>query len=282
MLSNLTHPVLNTLLAPQTSYFVQTRARNNIAWGPWSDYSCLGDGCSTPCETKPTPVPPFPWLMLLIGLACLLICVTVCAFLIWKSNLSKMLAPRLRNKEKREVIQDFVSSDMTPMEEKDPELVINPIFVHKMKQSREKQRKAKVKKSGGVGKSGGLARLGLNIEAVQKGPPVDPRIKDMYAVDHYLEREKNIVDKNKQLTAVEKEAQQKALLKAQKKGPQSALKGAEDKVKGFADARGFAREATRAGRQALKDEAEGEEDDDDYGGGGGGIRGGGKGNTAVL
>ena len=69
-------------------------------------------------------------------------------YCVWRSNLGKLIAPRMRRAFKREVLEDFVSSDMTPMEERDPELVINPIFVHKMQRQREKQRAKKVKKMG--------------------------------------------------------------------------------------------------------------------------------------
>ena len=173
-------------------------------------------------------------------------------YCVWRSNLGKLIAPRMRRAFKREVLEDFVSSDMTPMEERDPELVINPIFVHKMQRQREKQRAKKVKKMG-IGKSGGLARLGLNIDA--KVPVVeDEQVKNIKAVDHYLERERGIVDANKKLTKDQREQQGKALLKGQKKAAAGSKHlAAEEKRQAHHAAREHQREANRAAKGAIAD-----------------------------
>ena len=135
------------------------------------------------------------------------------------------------------------------MEEQDPELVINPIFVHKMKRERERQRHAKVQK-GGTGKSGGLARLGLNLTAQPKGP-VDPKKLDMMGVDRYLERDEGILDTSKQLTALEREEQQRKLQKAGKHAANKSQLHAEDgKKQQLQRARDDARAAGRAGGEA--------------------------------
>jgi len=272
--SNRTHG-LRFPIEPSSEYVVTVRAYNALGWSAWSPPSVT-------CIARDVPVPPFNWIPVIAALGGLMVVAICIAFYCARSNLSKIIAPKLRRAEKREVLEDFVSSDMTPMEEKDPELVINPIFVHKMKQSRERERKKKVKK-GGIGKSGGLARLGLKIEERVK-VEVDERVKDMYAVDHYLERERGINDAAKLKTAAEREQAGKALLKGQKKAAdKSSLTAAQAKNQGFADARLHAREANRAAHQVLAEADEEDDDDLEYGGGGGGIRNGnGKSNTAVL
>jgi len=193
----------------------------------------------------------FPIWTIIIILAAVLLGLGLCIFLMWKANLGKILSPKLRRKQHREIISDFVSSDMTPMEEHDPELVINPIFVHKMKREKERQRKQKVKGTG-TGKSGGLARLGINLAAKQP-EKVDPKKLDMMGVDRYLEKEKGIVDASKQMTAYEREMQQKKLTKAGKAAAtKSNLVSELNKKDEIQRARDDARNAVKAGGDARK------------------------------
>ena len=153
-------------------------------------------------------------IMTLLG--CALAGVIVCALCCWKSQLGMVLAPKLRKRKDQEVLAEFVSSDMTPMEEQDPELVLNPIFVHKMNREKDRQRKKKLAKmSSGTGKSGGLARLGINIGA--QAEKMDPKKMNILAVDTFLEREKGVVDESKNLTPYEREMKAKELRKGAKK-----------------------------------------------------------------
>jgi len=160
------------------------------------------------------------------------------------------------------VLSEFVSSDNTVSEEHDPELVINPIMVHKMKQNAERQRKAKLKKmqSGGGGKSGGLARLGLNLgdRVVQ----VDPKKLEISQVDMYLEKDRGIVDDSKTKTAYEREVAAKALSKGQKKAvSMSHLTLEKNKKDERARHRQEARKAGHTGSlQHMPLQEEGEED----------------------
>jgi hypothetical protein len=220
-------------------FHAMARAENNLGWSGWS-------ASSEACSVTSKQFNPL-WIYLILG--AVVLALILCMYCIYKSNLGKILAPNLRKREKREVIGDFVSSEMTPMEEQDPELVINPIFVHKMKRERERQRHAKVQK-GVTGKSGGLARLGLNLTAQPKGP-VDPKKLDMMGVDRYLERDEGILDTSKQLTALEREEQQRKLQKAGKHAANKSQLHAEDgKKQQLQRARDDARAAGRAGGEA--------------------------------
>jgi len=224
-----------------TRFHARSKALNSLGWSGWSPVS---DSCAVAAHE-------FPIWTIIIILAAVLLGLGLCIFLMWKANLGKILSPKLRRKQHREIISDFVSSDMTPMEEHDPELVINPIFVHKMKREKERQRKQKVKGTG-TGKSGGLARLGINLAAKQP-EKVDPKKLDMMGVDRYLEKEKGIVDASKQMTAYEREMQQKKLTKAGKAAAtKSNLVSELNKKDEIQRARDDARNAVKAGGDARK------------------------------
>jgi len=262
-------------LLPETRYNVTARAHNSLGWSGWSRPSCAD--CDHMCTTAPTEKPPLNPLLFIIPLVAILLCVLIVFFLHWKTNLTKILAPRLRRRQDREVIADFVSSDMTPMEEQDPELIINPIVVHKMKMERERQRRAKNKKGGtGMGRTGGLARLNLRLE--EPKAQVDERKIEMNMVDHYLERDKGIVDHHKLKSAYEREQAGKELLRGAKKAANnSSLNEAQGRKEGLTHARADAREAARAAKavravDADDDSGAGPRSAGANGGGGGGIR----------
>lgn len=263
-------------ISESTEYTVIVRAYNVLGWSAWSLPSCRGSsGCPDPCTTPADPGPPFPWMILIIAVGAALALVLVCFYVYYRSNASKIFAPQLRKRrEGADPLNDFVSSDQTPMEEQDPELVINPIFIHKIEMERERQRKEKRAK-GGLGRSGGLARLGLRFE--DRAQVVDERAKDLNAVDHFLTRE-GIGDDSKSKTAYEKHLAGKALAKAGKKAQErSHLETADAKAREKAAAREAAREAARMGG--------GHGDDDGGNEMQGGRRGGGAGsseNTAIL
>jgi len=226
-------------LDSSTKFHVRSRARNTLGWSQWSS---LSQECSVAS-------PVFNPLWIILILCAVMVGLGICLFCVWKSNLGKIIAPRLRRKQQREIISDFVSSDMTAMEEQDPELVINPIFVHKMKRERERQRKAKVKKTG-TGKIGGLARLGINLHSEPK-VAVDPKKIDIMGVDRYLEKDKGIVDQSKQLSAYDREQQQKKLTKAGKHAAnKSRLHAEQGNKEKLQQARDDARAAVRAGAEA--------------------------------
>ena len=72
-----------------------------------------------------------------------------------------------------DVLKDFVDDSVTTMEDLDPELVMNPVLVARMQMERENKAKAGRKKGkargNGLGnKTGGIARLGLNLVPEEK------------------------------------------------------------------------------------------------------------------
>jgi len=282
-LSNATYALMHQL-EPLSEYIVSTRARNALGWSEWSATSSTLSNAQTRCVTHAVPRTPFQWIMLVGGLVLILLVVCCCAICIWRSNLGKMLSPKMRRKLEDADIGEFVSADVTPMEERDPELVLNPIFVHKMQQDKERQRKAKFRKAkgSGIGRTGGFARLGINIDARAKVEE-DEKTANMRSVDMYLEKEKGVVDNSKAMTSQERTDARRALVKGQKKhAANSELLGAGSKASGLAEARDHQREANKAAQQVMRSRQEAEDDDDGYGGGGGGIRGGRKDHTAAL
>ena len=209
---------------------------------------------STTCQTTGVPAPPFDYfLYVIVPLVALLGCVIVGFVVHVFTNLSKVIAPKLRRRDDKPIISEFVSSDMTPMEEHDPELVMNPILVHKMKRNEDKKRKEKLAKKAGAtgGKTGGLARLGLRIDESQ--PKVDPKKLEISAVDTYLERSKNVFDASKGKSAYEREVAGKALAKGARKAQvKSSVNEALAKSEGRAEARVKARQAVDAARQGVQ------------------------------
>jgi len=230
-------------ITPSTEYIIVARAYNALGWSAWSAPSCAA--CTDACTTLPAPSSRLSPLVIIIPLGVLLALVIISFFLYWRSNLTKIFAPKMRRKhDKGDPLNEFVSSDMTPMEEQDPELVINPIFIHKIKLDKERARKQKASKGSGLGRTGGLARLNLGFE--DKPHVVDERIKDISAVDHYLERERGVLDASKQMSAYEKHQAGKALLKGAKKAQdRSQLAHQQSKVTGLTHAREMARDAAR-------------------------------------
>ena len=116
-------------------------------------------------------------------------------------QLCKVLADQLKAKHKLELRKGLLREGLLVVVNA---LVENPTFEGQCKHQLTTKAKdfgsrytpsasflAKLKKGGmGIGKSGGLARLGLQLD--QRVQVVDERLKDMYAVDHYLERERGV------------------------------------------------------------------------------------------
>ena len=101
-------------------------------------------------------------VIIVIILVCFIIAM-ICVYLIWKHNLHKVFAPKLRRKREAEPkVEDFMSPDFMPMEDEDPELFVNPVLAAKMQFKKDRENKSK-KKGAGTGKSGGLRRLNLGV-----------------------------------------------------------------------------------------------------------------------
>jgi len=234
-------------LYADTRFNVSARAINALGCSAWSPVS-------TTCETDPMPdtvVEPLNMLFIIIPLVAFIVCLIVSFCWYCRAQVQKIVAPKLRRRKQDDIVGDFVSSDMTPMEEHDPELVINPIMVHKMKRNKEQQRKKKMMKAKtGLAKSGGLARLNLVIE--DNGPPQDPKKLEISQVDTYLEKERNIVDNAKNQSAYDRELAGRALQKGQKKAATMSKMNAElmKKNEGAAARMG----ARKAGQQLPQDD----------------------------
>ena len=88
----------------------------------------------------------------------------------YAKNKSRILAPKLRKKESHgDVLKDFIDDGATPMEDMDPELVMNPVLMARMQMEKEAKNRGRKKGKGGLSnKTGGLARLGLKVDGVEE------------------------------------------------------------------------------------------------------------------
>ena len=153
-------PTFPGTMAPQQTVGVRARARNSLGWSAWSNASS--------CELLATPAEPFPFILIIIILGGIVFAILACFWCYYNSNKLKVFAPKLRRKKvNEEPLAQFVCNDMMPMEEHDPELVMNPVLLARMQLERDNERKRKGKKGGTCIKSGGLARLGITCAAQQ-------------------------------------------------------------------------------------------------------------------
>ena len=163
---------LNGTLFAGRNLTVLARAESALGWGDWSPAGAFESGAN--CATDPTPPPPPPppipweyWGAPLIVLLALSLCAVCCCY--YRDSVKSVIAPRLRRKKPEdEPLRDFVSHDPMPMEDHDPDLVMNPIFLARMAAEKERERAGRGKKGkGGLtggGRTGGLARLGIKID----------------------------------------------------------------------------------------------------------------------
>lgn len=79
---------------------------------------------------------------------------------------------------------------MMPMEEHDPELVMNPVLLARMQMERENERKRKGKAGAKCIKSGGLARLGITCQTQDQEK--DPKKTQMAAIDNFLVKSEGV------------------------------------------------------------------------------------------
>ena len=245
-------------MSANQKYLVRADALNSLGWSGFSDFSCVPPApCDAPCMTSPIPPPPFPWTPISISLGALIVGLIVCVYCIRAANKGKIFAPKLRKKKDPAALLDqFVSTDATIHEEEDPDLVLNPLFVHKMKMQEEAARRAKMeKKKKGFGQSGGLARLNLHIEEKPHDTEEMQRKRGIAQFDQYLEKEKGVHDASKEMTAYEREQKAKETKRQLKKAAgKSTLTAEEQRRAGLAAGRGDARRANAAARDARVDE----------------------------
>ena len=106
--------------------------------------------------------PAFPWVAALVPTLLLALCLA--GLVVWcqRKHARKVSAPRLRKKESYgDVLRDFVDDAVSPMEDLDPEIVMNPVLLARMQMEKEAKGRAGRKKGKGGAQTGGLARLGL-------------------------------------------------------------------------------------------------------------------------
>ena len=159
-------------LTPATTYNLRLRSFNEMGWSAWSP---IGE-----CTTKETPPPaPIDWTIpIIIGVASLIaLCGLALGIYVWykqhafnatlfqgtKGSKKKMVDPAKK-------LEKFMDSQFTPGLDDAPDIEMNPVLVHKIQAAKDAEKKRKKNTPTGSGKSGGLARLKLNIvEKKQEG-----------------------------------------------------------------------------------------------------------------
>jgi hypothetical protein len=178
--TDLAYAYVNASMPPETEYSVQTRARNDLGWGPWSELA--GDTCVT--------TPPKNWFNLLylvvpLGAAVLLLCCCLC---LWKcTDLPKVLAPKLRQVDRDDPLEDFIAREDAPMEDLDPELTLNPVILAKMEMQRARGAKKNGKGKKANAPVGAFKKLGIRISGSQ---PEEPQTKrGLKQIDYALAKD---------------------------------------------------------------------------------------------
>ena len=170
---------INMSLEPDAPYTVRVRARNGIGWSAAS----VGVNCTA--STVRAEV--FPWIAVLVPTVLVVLCLLGLVLWCYTSNVSKIFAPKLRTKViDDDVLKDFVDDSVTAMEDADPELVMNPVLVARMQMEKEsamRGKKGKGKKGMGGNKTGGLARLGLQVSTEEGKKAAKPM---QVQVDEFL------------------------------------------------------------------------------------------------
>lgn len=135
-----------------------------------------------PASPPPPPpwspdVPAYNWLPVALGFGTMVVLLLCCLGAWYCTDLPKVLAPRLRKmQEPPEPVADFFDKgDSAVMEDADPELSMNPVWLARMQNERAKERARKMKRGNWVSdRPGALARLGLKIVAPAENEPLSP------------------------------------------------------------------------------------------------------------
>jgi hypothetical protein len=171
-----------TPLAPGQRLWFTVAACNAVGCGPAS-------APAVELSTEALPE-PFPWAFVFVPIVVVLLAVIGCWLIAWYTDLPKVIAPKLRKKKGEksaaEVMSGFVSHDAAPMEDHDPEIVMNPVLLAKME--RGKSGKGS-KKASGSGRVGALKHLGIVVDANPKGEEERARERQMKDVDKFLTKE---------------------------------------------------------------------------------------------
>ena len=140
-------------LLPDTPYCYRVRAKNALGYGEWADF--------VQCTTEVEYEDPFQlWWVLVPILACTCICLAGGFYKYYQ----RKVVPRLKKKSE-DNIDHYISRNDAPMEDDDPEIVMNPVLVAKLQAQKNAAMGRKGQKQKGVGggtKTGGLARLGFS------------------------------------------------------------------------------------------------------------------------
>jgi hypothetical protein len=165
-------------LVPTTAYVLHSRTKNDLGWSAWSE-AAPTDQCTTGAPLgagsgaqsagggggafDPIPVVGAAFAILLIG---------VISTLVYRNRaMMKVFAPKLRKKkaEKRMSVTDYLDDDAdnAPEEEdKDADMIVNPVMMYRMQREKELARKNPTGKGGGGYKGpqrAGLTRLKLGF-----------------------------------------------------------------------------------------------------------------------
>ena len=151
-------------LLPDTPYCYRVRAQNALGYGAWASF--------VQCTTEAEYDDPFELWWVLVPV---LVCTCLCLGMGFYKYYQRKIVPRLKRKSE-DNIDHYISRNDAPMEDDDPEIVMNPVLVAKLQAQKNAAMGKKGQKQKGVGggtKSGGLARLGLRAGAEEKRAAVE-------------------------------------------------------------------------------------------------------------
>ena len=251
-----------TDLEPDTTYGLRLRSQNALGWQiVWSGVGqcttakapLLIDQSNSQSAASPgSPV----WLTAVFIGGSLVICAFLCCvtYLFCKKrnfNASLMPGTGSKNRKKKSIdLTKYMDHTFTPGLDDSVDIEVNPVLVQKMETARKEKRRAI--KPGGVGRSGGLARLGLS--GIDKAPKQQPGGKSNTArgVERYLDSLGVDVSEGAMAGAI-KEAGYKGMTAAQ--AAKRGVKTGPDQSK----ARNDARQAIQKAKAMREMEGEGEE-----------------------
>ena len=179
-------------------YQLSVRSRNTLGWSDWAPPGQVC--CVYFYEPPPHQVPVAMYAVSGTGL--LLICILVCLIYkiySWYSQFNATTDGGGKKKKKNLAMMDgskkverFMDNEYTPGVDDAEDITVNPVFLHKIDEEKRKKREAKLKKTGSASgtKSGGLARLNLQIDAPKE--KAGGKMKGLLDVEKYLAGQKGI------------------------------------------------------------------------------------------
>jgi len=252
-------------LTPNMCYRMQLRSRNALGWGPFSELSdlCCTSMITSAAQTANPIEAAFP--LVVAGSSVLIVLLGGLALCLWLKfrHLNARLFGGSKRKAKGGLLEDpskkvekYMDAQYTAGVDDADDVAVNPVLIHKIERQKDRERGRKKRAQVGQcgsGRTGGLARLNLQIEDKKsKGSP--GKVKGLVDVEQFFSKQGVDVGESamkKQTVAGKSKAN---LLKV-------ATTSSSPASPGFSAQRSAARAAMRAGTQNFG-QLEDEDDND--------------------